>query len=113
MPMKYLATVMTVLASIAIPICVAHAEPPTIQPPTVPETRGPSSSGEIDDSIANRLSIGMSDTEVLTLAGPPKSPKEGNLSSTSRWTYVVRDQVMELSFGSGRIVEIKWFPSKP
>ena len=111
--MKHAAIFITLLATLAFQVSSAHGAMQTpIQPPSsFPESSGPPSSGvlgTIDDSIANRLTIGMSDTETFALAGPPKYPvRELNLAS--RWVYAVGDDLLELTFGSGRVIEIKRF----
>jgi hypothetical protein len=76
------------------------------QPPTLPEASGPPPTGAIEDSTAHRLAVGMSDMEVFTIAGPPKYPVR-DLNSAARWVYQVGDELLEITFGSGRIISIK------
>jgi hypothetical protein len=58
--------------------------------------------GRIDFSILNRLSVGMSEAEVMSLAGPPKT------RHLDTWVYALADSsLVELRFGTGRIVEIR------
>jgi len=116
--MKQRVICLALVATVALPIGLAHSQPAKPVPPSTMETVKPAepvkpaesakaATGVIDDSIVNRLAIGMSDTEVFTLAGPPKYPGGDNLPYASRWVYVVGDQFVELSFGSGHVVEIK------
>ena len=112
-PMKHVMIVMALLVILVLQASMAHgAMQPPIQPPSsFPESSGPPPLGvlgAIDDSIANRLTIGMTDTETFALAGPPKYPvRELNLAS--RWVYAVGDDLLQLTFGSGRVIEIKRF----
>lgn len=115
--MKPIGAYMTLLVTVALPISLAYSEQAKTVPPATMETVKPAdtnkpASGVIDDSIVNRLAIGMSDTEVFTLAGPPKYPGGDNLPYASRWVYIVGDQFVELSFGSGHVVEIKRLQSQ-
>lgn len=103
---------LVLFASLAIPIGLTYAEPPKTQTPPPPQAVTPAPSGVIDDSTVNRLAIGMSDAEVFSLAGPPKYPGGDNLPYASRWVYIVGDQFVELSFGSGHVVEIKRLQSQ-
>jgi hypothetical protein len=59
--------------------------------------------GQIDFRTSNGFSIGMSEAEVMSLAGPPKAR---HLDS---WVYALADDtsIVELRFGTGRIVEIR------
>jgi len=107
--MKHVMIVMALLVILVLQASMAHG---AMQPPSsFPESSGPPPLGvlgAIDDSIANRLTIGLSDTETFALAGPPKYPvRELNLAS--RWVYAVGDDLLQLTFGSGRVVEIKRF----
>jgi hypothetical protein len=55
-------------------------------------------------SALNRLSVGMTEAEVANIAGAPKTK---NIDS---WVYRLSDDsVVELRFGSGRVVEIKQY----
>jgi hypothetical protein len=97
------------------------ARPPTKQsdaevksetPPqntALPKERGTSetaTTGLMDFGTFNRLSLGMSEAEVLNLAGAPKS------RLTAAWLYSHPDaSIIELRFGSGRIVEIRRYQS--
>jgi hypothetical protein len=50
----------------------------------------------------------MSDAEIFALAGPPKYPvRELNLAS--RWVYAVGDDILQVTFAAGRVVEMKRF----
>ena len=110
--MKTIATCLALFASLAIPISLTYAEPPKTQAPPPHEAVALAPSGVINDSTVNRFAIGMSDTEVFTLAGPPKYPGGDNLPYASHWVYIVGDQFVELSFGSGHVVEIKRLQSQ-
>jgi len=107
--MKHVMIVMALLATLTIQTSMAHAEYGRIlSPPSFPESSGPPPVGIIDDSIAHRLTIGMSDAEIFALAGPPKYPvRELNLAS--RWVYAVGDDILQVTFAAGRAVEIKRF----
>jgi hypothetical protein len=109
-PMKHVMIVMALLVILVLQTSMAHGamQPPIPSPPSFPEPGGPPSLGAIDDSIANRLTIGMSDSEVFAFAGPPKFPVR-ELTMASRWVYVVGDDLLELTFGSGQIVQVKRF----
>jgi len=62
----------------------------------------PPAKGRIDFSTLNRLSVGMSEAEVMSLAGPPKT------RHLDTWVYALADNsIVELRFGTGRIVEIR------
>lgn len=62
----------------------------------------PPAKGRIDFSTLNRLSVGMSEAEVMSLAGPPKTMR------LDTWVYALADNsIVELRFGTGRIVEIR------
>jgi hypothetical protein len=111
--MKHVMIVMALLVTLVLQASSAHGamQPPIPSPPSFPESSGPPPLGVlgvIDDSIANRLTIGMSDSEVFAFAGPPKFPVR-ELTLASRWVYVVGDDLLELTFGSGQIVQIKRF----
>jgi hypothetical protein len=108
--MKHVMIVMALLVILVLQASMAHGamQPPIPSPPTFPEPGSPSPSGAIDESIANRLTIGMSDSEVFAFAGPPKFPVK-ELTMASRWVYVVGDDLLELTFGSGQIVQVKRF----
>jgi hypothetical protein len=60
--------------------------------------------GLLSFSAVNRLSVGMTEAEVANIAGPPKTR---NIDS---WVYRSDDSVVELRFGSGRVVEIRQYP---
>ncbi len=110
--MKHVMIVMILLATLTIQASMAHAEyGRVLSPPSFPESSGPPPLGvlgAIDDSIANRLTIGMSDAEIFALAGPPKYPvRELNLAS--RWVYAVGDDILQVTFAAGRVVEMKRF----
>jgi hypothetical protein len=62
----------------------------------------PPAKGRIDFSTLNRLSVGMSEVEVMSLAGPP------NTMRLDTWVYALADNsIVEVRFGGGRIVEIR------
>lgn len=108
--------VMALLATLVFQTSMAHGatQAPGRVAPSFPESEsippGQPPLGVIDDSVANRLTVGMTDAEVFAFAGPPKFPvRDFNLAS--RWVYVVGDDVLELAFASGQIVEIKRLPA--
>jgi len=119
-PMKHVMIAMTVLVILVLQASMAQGatQAPGRVAPSFPESEGipPGQPpqpllGVIDDSIANRLTVGMTDAEVFAFAGPPKFPvRDFNLAS--RWVYVVGDDVLELAFASGQIVEIKRLPAR-
>ena len=62
----------------------------------------PAGTGLIDFATVNRLALGMTEAEVLSIAGSPKS------KLTDAWLYAMADaSIVELRFGTGRIVEIR------
>lgn len=115
--MKHVTIVMALLVILVLQASMAHSatQAPGRVAPSFPESEsvppGQPPLGVIDDSIANRLTVGMTDAEVFAFAGPPKFPvRDFNLAS--RWVYVVGDDVLELAFASGQIVEIKRLPAR-
>lgn len=86
--------------------------PPASNPSTRSENTRPGESaqaGRIDFATFNRLAIGMTEAEVLNLAGPPKAPRIG-----SAWAYAMPDDsLVEVHFGTGRVVEIQWHRTTP
>lgn len=78
---------------------------PAPSSPAVAEERRlpePTASGIMDFGTLNRLSLGMSEAEVLNIAGIPKS------KLATAWVYAMPDaSIVELRFGTGRIVEIR------
>jgi hypothetical protein len=78
----------------------------TLKPnPVIPEERRavePAATGLIDFATMNRLALGMTEAEVLSIAGSPKS------KLTDAWVYAMADaSIVEIRFGTGRIVEIR------
>ena len=73
--------------------------------PIIPEERRavePAAIGLIDFATVNRLALGMTEAEVLSIAGSPKS------KLTDAWVYAMADaSIVEIRFGTGRIVEIR------
>ena len=64
--------------------------------------------GLISFSTMNRLSVGMTEAEVMNLAGPPKTRNLGS------WVYALGDDaIVELRFGTGRVVEIRQYKPTP
>ena len=62
----------------------------------------PAATGLIDFATVNRLALGMTEAEVLSIAGSPKS------KLTGAWVYAMADaSIVEIRFGTGRIVEIR------
>ena len=60
--------------------------------------------GLLTFSALNRLSVGMTEAEVANIAGPPKT------KNIDAWVYRLSDDsVVELRFGSGRVVEIRQY----
>lgn len=79
------------------------------QTPAGPEKRTAidSSTGMMDFGTYNRLSLEMTEAEVLSLAGSPKS-KLGDA-----WVYSsLNASIIELRFGSSRIVEMRNYSPK-
>ena len=65
-------------------------------------TAEPQATGLIDFTTFNRLTLGMTQAEVLNVAGPPKT------KLADSWVYALADASMvEIRFGTGRIVEIR------
>jgi hypothetical protein len=73
--------------------------------PVIPEERRavePAATGLIDFATVNRLALGMTEAEVLSMAGSPKS------KLTGAWLYALADaSIVEIRFGTGRIIEIR------
>ena len=62
----------------------------------------PAATGLIDFATVNRLALGMTEAEVLSIAGSPKS------KLTDAWVYAMANaSIVEIRFGTGRIVEIR------
>ena len=62
----------------------------------------PAGTGLIDFATVNRLALGMTEAEVLSIAGSPKS------KLTDAWVYAMANaSIVEIRFGTGRIVEIR------
>jgi hypothetical protein len=58
----------------------------------------------ISFSALNRLAVGMTEAEVMNIAGAPRAKNLGS------WVYRAGDDSMvELRFGSGRVVEIRQY----
>ena len=79
---------------------------PTPSRPVVAEERRaaePPETGLIDFGTVNRLALGMTDAEVLNIAGPPKS------KLPDAWIYALAEDasMVEIRFGNGRILEIR------
>lgn len=63
--------------------------------------------GQIDFSTFNRLSVGMTEAAVVSLAGPPKA------KFSSAWVYsMADDRTVELQIGGGAIVAIRQYQSR-
>ena len=78
----------------------------TLKPnPVIAEERRsiePAATGLIDFATVNRLALGMTEAEVLSIAGSPKS------KLTDAWVYAMANaSIVEIRFGTGRIVEIR------
>jgi hypothetical protein len=89
------------LADVKLPVAPEPSE--SARPAEVPQA------GRIDFGTFNRLAIGMTESEVLNLAGPPKATRLG-----SAWAYAMPDDsLVEVHFGTGRVVEIQWHRTTP
>jgi hypothetical protein len=82
-----------------------HSDAEVKPTPVIAEERRavePATTGLIDFATVNRLALGMTEAEVLSIAGSPKS------KLTGAWLYALADaSIVEIRFGTGRIVEIR------
>jgi hypothetical protein len=70
-------------------------------------TKAKGNSKELSFEVLRMLSTGMTQSEVLSHAGPPQHKFQRSRSSA--WVYTTADHwIVELTFGGGRVSAINW-----
>jgi len=71
----------------------------------------PKPKGELEFEKYRMLDTGMTEAQVLTLAGNPKHVFRFG-RNIERWVYAEADWLIEITFTSGRVANIDWYRPK-